>query len=161
MSETTSEIQKTESEQRPAPSRLSLHIGLAILALLALLVSFHLGTLVGFRKASFSCEWNRSYGPMIGGPSRNFMQEPPYMKRLPDPHGAFGKVLRVDEGQMTVQDRNGVEKNILVPTSSVKIRRGMETIRFEDIKQNDNVSVFGRPGQDGRVEADLIRVLQQ
>jgi hypothetical protein len=54
-----------------------------------------------------------------------------------------------------------VEKNILVPTSSVKIRRGMETIRFEDIKQNDNVSVFGRPGQDGRVEADLIRVLQQ
>lgn len=148
-------------EKNQATSRISLYVGVSVLAALLLLGSFHLGTLVGFRKASFSCEWNRSYGPMIGGPSRGFMQAPPFMKRLPDPHGAFGKVLRLDEDQMIVQDRNGIEKNILVPTSSVKIRRGMETIRFEDIKQNDNVSVFGRPGADGRVEADLIRVLQQ
>lgn len=81
------------------------------------------------------------------------------MKRLPDPHGAFGKVLRIDDQQIIVKDQNGYEKNIFVPRSSATIRKGMDTIRFEDIHADDTVSVFGRPDTHGRVEADLIRII--
>lgn len=148
----------TTPETPKNPGRFSLAIVLVIAFAIALLLSFHVGTLVGFRKASFSCAWNRNYAPLFGGPSHDPWR-PSTMKRLPDPHGAFGKVLRIDNHNIIIKDQNGVEKNVLVPSSSATIRRGMDNIRFEDIRAQDMVSVFGRPDAEGRVEADLIRII--
>ncbi len=157
LSTTPEPVTPAEQVAPKNPGRFSLAIVLVIAFATALLLSFHLGTIVGFRKASFSCAWNRNYAPLFGGPSRDW--QPSAMKRLPDPHGAFGKVMRIDNRNIIIKDLNGMEKNVLVPPSSATIRRGMDTIRFEDIRAQDTVSVFGRPDPEGRVEADLIRII--
>ncbi|MCC7357398.1 hypothetical protein IT408_02730 [Candidatus Uhrbacteria bacterium] len=155
--ETTTTTSTPENNKKPG--RFSLAIILVIILTILLLLSFHVGTIIGFRKASFSCAWNKNYAPLFGGSAPHGVWRPSMMKRLPDPHGAFGRVMRIDNRNIIIKDQNGIEKNILVPQSSATIRRGMNTVPFEDIHAQDMVSVFGQPDAEGHVEADLIRII--
>ena len=81
-----------------------------------------------------------------------------------DPHGVYGKVVRVDpatnSGQATivVKGRDDVEK-IIQASSGTSITRLREKISITDLKVDDSIVVIGNPNNEGQIEAKLIRVI--
>lgn len=140
--------------------------GLAGIAVLAGV--FQLGVSLGERKALHFNRWSENYGRNFGprgmlepGFSREMMRAPqPFGgPMLPGSHGIFGKVLSTDGVSFVVQGQDSVEQSILV-TSSTAIRSGNSEAKISDIKAEQSVSVFGRPNDQGQIEAKLIRLLE-
>lgn len=132
---------------------------------------FQLGMSVGERKAKHFNRWNenygRNFGPGFTGPG---MMDPGFGRRmmdlpqpfgnaaLPGAHGVFGKVLSTDGGKILIQGQDGVEQSILVTTSTA-IRVGNSEAKLGDIETDQRISVFGRPNDQGQIEARLIRLM--
>ncbi len=119
---------------------------LGIFGAVALLSSFQIGRMVGFRKASFACGWNKNYGLK--------------MQNVPNPDGAFGKILRINGNTLIVKDEDGTEKIVLTSATSTTIRKGMDTMKSPSFNVDDTIAVFGKPTEDGQIHATLIRVLK-
>lgn len=128
---------------------------------------FQLGVSIGERKAQHFNRWNenyaRNFGPqgMMGpGWGWEMMKGPqPFgQPMLPGGHGVFGKVLSTDGDKFVIQGQDNVEQSVLV-TSSTAIRIGNSAATIGDIKADQDVSVFGRPNDQGQIEAKLIRLM--
>lgn len=123
--------------------------------LILLLGSFRAGMLVGERKSRHFANWPQQFGQMFNQRERSRVPMPPPM--LPGTHGVFGKVISIDVPLMVVQGKDNIEQTVSM-TTSTEIRTGRERVAAEDIKADMDVSVFGEPGDDGQIEARLIRI---
>ena len=134
-------------------------LGLAIAALV--LAVFHIGRMVGFRKADFSFKWGENYHRNFGGPRSGFFG--PAGGDSGDflnPHGVFGEIIKIDGNEIVVRG-NGEAEKIAVVGSDTVIQRGRDKIGIKDVKAGDNIVVVGAPdsGDTGKISAKLIRIM--
>lgn len=136
--------------------------------LLVALVSFAGGVVVGLKKARFSYKWGENYERnFVGGPFRGPMG---MMERGPrgmmggfegrgfrNAHGIAGSIISVADNKIVIKDRDGQENTISVNDKTL-IKRGRDTININDLGQGNRVVVMGKPGDNGTISADLIRV---
>jgi len=144
----------------------ALVVGVIIIAL----VSFAGGVATGLHKARFSYEFGKNYERnFVGGP----FQGPGMMDRGPrgmmldfegrgfrNGHGIAGAIISVADTKIIIKDRNGQENTISVSDQTL-IKRGQDTISINDLKNDEQIVVMGRPGDNGTVNADLIRVFDK
>jgi len=143
----------------------ALAVGVVIIAL----VSFAGGVAIGFHKARFSYKFGENYERnFVGG---NFQrQKGGMMERGPrgmmgdfggqglrNGHGIAGSIISVSNNAIVVKDRSGQENTISVNDKTL-IKNGQNTIGINDLKNDEQIVVMGQPGDNGTVNADLIRV---
>ncbi len=131
---------------------------------LIVLASFASGVVVGLKKAKFSNRFGENYernfigsrsghpGPDIGGFMRGIEG-----RDFRNAHGLAGSIISITDSNIVVKDRDGKENTVAVTDKTV-IKSGNENIKIGDLKQNDQIVVIGNPGDNGVVNADLIRV---
>jgi hypothetical protein len=127
-------------------------IGFLIIAI----VIFEAGVAVGFRKASFAAHWEANYRQNFGSPRR--MVVLPGM--LPSPSGAFGSIESVSLPTFVVVSAGEPEKVVRVGDDTL-IRAASGDGSTTDLAPGKTVTVVGRPGDDGTVDAFFIRILPQ
>lgn len=156
-----------EPQQSKAFKTAAIVIGVLIIAL----ISFSAGVRVGFYKAKFSYAWGENYernfigGPrgfdgygrgMMGGGRTGFfrMMEG---RDFRNAHGVTGTILSVSDNALVVKDQDDKENTVSV-TDKTLIKRGRDTVKLSDLKAGDRIVIVGKPGDNGVVNADLIRV---
>ena len=91
-------------------------IGSIVIAILI----FSAGVSVGFHKASFGRAWGDNY-------ERNFgmMKERPVFGKdnFPNAHGTIGKIIKIELPTIIVQDKDGIEKVVLIKDNDTKIQK--------------------------------------
>ena len=124
-------------------------IGALILALLI----FQAGMFVGYRKAKFSYRmgdnFHRTFGERKGGFARD---------DFPGGHGTIGKIIKIDLPTLIIEDRDNVEKIIIIKDDTA-VRRFRESVKSSDLKTDDYVVVIGAPNTESQIEARLIRIV--
>jgi len=133
-----------------------------------MVVSFGAGISVGLHKAKFSYKFGENYernfiGKPFQGPMGVMKREPRDMMRdfagrgFRNPHGIAGTIISVADNKIIIKDRDGQENTISVDDKTL-IKRRQDTISINDLKNDDEIVVMGRPNDDGMISADLIRV---
>jgi hypothetical protein len=143
---------------------------LVVGGILLVLVGFAGGVAVGLKKAKFSYKFGENYERnFVGGPFRD--RKPEMMgdrgpgEKLPNfegrgfrnAHGISGTIISVADNKIVLKDQDGQENTITVSDKTL-IKRGQDTISVNDLKNDDRIVVMGRPGDNGTINADLIRV---
>lgn len=120
---------------------------------------FKAGVFVGFQKASFGRNWGDNYSRNFGmtprGP-RSMMED---FDNLPNPHGAIGKIVKIDESSVVVVDDKDKTEKVILINSDTKIFKMRESIMKENLAVGDFLVVIGNPNKDGQIEAKLIRLM--
>ncbi len=128
-------------------------IGIAVITL----VVFQAGVFVGFKKATFSGRIGDNYYQTFGNRTM-----PPFSgvkgMDLPNTHGTIGKIAIITLPKVMIADNDGIEKTILL-NEKTDIRRFRDSIKPEELKAGDFVTVIGEPDNNGQIEARLIRVM--
>ena len=121
----------------------------------AVLLIFSAGVSVGFRKASFGRAWGDNYEQNFG-----MRPMPPFggENNFPNAHGAIGKIIKIELPAIIVQDKNNIEKVVLIKDDT-KIQKMMVELSASDLSVNDSIVVIGSPNDQGQVEAKFIRVM--
>ncbi len=122
------------------------------------LVIFQGGMFVGFNKAGFSYRTGEQYfRQMNGRPDDKFMG----MNRgdFENSHGATGKIISIKLPSVIISDKNGIEKTIIFSTSTTNIMKFKNSVKVDDLKVNDFITVIGNPNDKAEVEAKLIRIM--
>lgn len=130
---------------------------IAVIVLMILLLGFKIGTIVGARKADFSCRWSDNYHRNFGGPQKGFLQGLGDRDFI-EANGTFGQIIKIDGFTLVVKGRNDVEKVVLVNDATV-IKNFQNTIKVGDLKVDNLVVIIGEPNASGQIEAKLIRVM--
>jgi hypothetical protein len=132
-------------------------------------VCFAGGVFVGLKKAKYSYKFGENYERnFVGGPfqgPRGMMDDRGPRDMMPDfqgrgfrnGHGIAGAIISVANNQIVIKDRNGQENTISVGDKTL-IKKGQDTISVNDLKNDDQIVVMGKPGDNGTISADLIRV---
>lgn len=129
--------------------------------LLVAVGSFAAGFSAGIHKARFSYRFGENY-------ERNFMKserqdmKDRIMKKMDGKlfrsgHGVAGQILSIREGSIIVSSPEGQENSIVISDDTV-IMKGGEKVTSGDLGSGDRIVVLGRPGDDGVIQADLVRV---
>jgi hypothetical protein len=143
----------------------SIVVGIIII----ILASFAMGVAVGFHKARFSYGFGENYernfmgprpgangpaGPMgmMGEKLRDFEG-----KGFRNGHGVAGTIVSISDNNIVIKDKDGKENTIAVSDKTV-INRGRDAIKIGDLKNDEELAVIGKPGDNGVINADLIRV---
>jgi hypothetical protein len=125
-------------------------------ALIILLIVFRAGITVGYRRGLFSSEWGEEY-------QRNFIEPnsmPGFHRDFIGGHEAIGSIIKIDTDQksLVIQDQGDAEKEVLIGSQTL-IRQFNQTLTSADLKLDEHVAVIGSPDDQGRIVAELIRVL--
>lgn len=139
------------------------------------LVIFTAGVNVGFHKAKFSFKFGENYernfmGPYPGMDKPMNLNGPMGMMRekvrdfegsdFRNPHGISGTIISISENSLIIKDKDNKENTVSVDDETV-IKLGRDTIKIGDLKNDKEVVIIGRPGDDGVINADLIRVFNK
>lgn len=125
---------------------------------LAVLVAFGTGILVGYHRAIFASDFGAGYyRSMYGDPGQPMLGMMGYGPLTM--HGVSGEVLDVSSGTVIVQETNGNEASILV-LSGTPIRDMNNNVSIGDIEPDDHIVAIGEPDGNGEVEAHFIRVFE-
>ena len=132
-----------------------------LIAIIALFI-FQAGVFVGFKKAEFSYRMGDNYYKTFGERNAPGGMMPNFgmMKNI-DPsnaHGTIGKIANISLPQIIIADRDGVEKTIIV-SNKTDIRRFRDSIKPQDLKIGDFVTIIGDPTTDGKIDAQLLRIM--
>jgi len=123
--------------------------------LVAILIIFSLGVTVGVHKASFGRNWGENY-------ERNFGFRPDHSllgkDNFPNANGAVGKIIKISLPTIIVQDKDNIEKIILI-NSNTQIQEMRGSITANDLKIDDFIVAIGTPNTQGQIEAKFIRVM--
>lgn len=135
----------------------ALIVGLFII----ILGSFSTGVFVGLMKARFSSKFGENYErnftrSRMGEGRSGFMRE--FSGRdFRNAHGISGTILSISDNNLIIKDRDNKENTVTVTDKTI-IKNGRDTIKISDLKTDENVVALGNPGDNGTVNADLIRV---
>lgn len=176
----TSETNKPQTETKPeqksrfcpcfssGKSKILIASAIILGIIILMLGSFAGGMKIGIHKAKFSCDWGKNY-------ERNFIGEhtgrtdfgPGQFMRgmmrdidgrdFRNAHGLAGTIISITDNNLVVKDRDGKENTVAVSDQTV-IKSGRNDLKIGDLKVNDQVVVMGQPGDNGVVNAALIRI---
>jgi len=132
-------------------------------------VSFGAGVAVGLRKARFSSDFGRNYGNnfmgsrfndgrgmMDGGGMMGFFRD--FEGRdFRNGHGLAGTIISITDNNIVIKDKDNKENTIAVSDATL-IKSQRDNLKLSDLKVNDQIVVMGNPGDNGVVNASLIRV---
>ena len=128
-----------------------------VAGIIILLLAFHAGVIVGYKKASFSYRWGENYHRNFGGPrsgfSGNFFE-----KDFIESHGTFGQIIKIDGNTLVVKGRDNAEK-IIVAKNDTTIRKQRDVASTNDLKINDYIVIIGAPNDQGQIEATFMRIM--
>ena len=139
---------------------------------IVVLVSFGMGVAVGFHKAKFSSHFGENYERNFMGPRPDMMGPDGPMvimrermrefegKGLRNGHGVAGTIISISDNNIVIKDRDNKENTISVGDKTI-IKQGGSDIKISDLKNDEEIVVIGKPGEDGVVNADLIRVFDK
>ncbi|MFA6601542.1 MAG: hypothetical protein WCT02_01600 [Candidatus Paceibacterota bacterium] len=132
---------------------------ISILAvLLIVLLILQAGMVIGFRKAAFACNWDRSLSLSPRDP-RSFMA--PFMMGNRDnfnPHGVVGEIISTNFPTIMVKEPDAAEKIVMIGNGTT-IRYMHATASTSDLETGSRVIIIGNPDDNGRIKASLIRLL--
>ena len=135
---------------------------LAVIAVIFLV--FGIGMYVGYHKARFSYQWGENYHKNFGGPRGGLFRDFGG-KDFINSHGAAGQIIKIDSATnaeqtatLIIKGQDNVEKIVLVKSDTL-IERLRETIKSNDLKVDDIITVIGLPNDQGQIEAKFIRIL--
>ncbi len=132
---------------------------MALVGLLAAILIFAAGMLVGYRKAHFSDRFGENYYVNFVGARRgpggiiNEVSGRGYRNA----DGVSGSIMSINGNNLVIKDKNNNENNVTV-TNKTLIKSMGQTIKVSGLKTNDQVVVLGQPGNNGTMNAILIRV---
>ena len=151
---------KPEKNKPTDHSKIYLTVAIAISAIFLAILIFAGGVAVGLRKARFSYSFGQNY-------ERNFvgMREPGHGDDMfgnagpgfRNSHGLAGAILSITGNNIVVKDQSGQENTVTISDKTLIKYQG-NNLKVDDLKQNEQVVVLGRPSASGTVSADLIRV---
>lgn len=125
--------------------------------IVAVLIVFQAGVMVGFRKASFGKTWDEHYldnfepvHPTFGGMPEKF----------PSAHGTFGRIVSVSLPQIVVTDRDNTEKTIMI-SPDTRIRDINSDVTSDALTPDITIVAIGEPNADGQIVAKFIRILPE
>ncbi len=121
------------------------------------LAVFQAGIVTGYRKASFSYTLGDNYYKTFERGSHHMMGGFPRGK-LPDSHGAVGKIIKIDLPLIVVAGPDGIEKIVSV-TNDTSIRQFKEQKSITDLHVDEYVVIIGSPNNTGQIEAKFIRLM--
>jgi len=130
---------------------------LGILVVLIFLLVFKAGTIVGFRKADFSCRWSDNYHKNFAGPEGGFMNGL-NDREFMDANGVMGQIIKIDNDTLIIKGRDNMEKVVLIGDKT-DIRRFRDAVKSSDLKVDEYVVIIGEPNNDGQIEAKFIRLM--
>lgn len=139
--------------------------------ILIALVSFAAGIGVGFKKARFSYKFGENYERNFMGnhSSRNSWANsgPMGMMRerfndlegrgFRNAHGIAGTIISLTDNNIVIKDKDNKENTVAITDKTI-IKSGQNDIQIGDLKNGELVVVMGNPGDNGVINADLIRV---
>jgi len=147
-------------------------VAISIGVFLALVISFGAGVSVGLHKARFSENFGRNYernfmgsrfsngerGGMMGarggfGGMMNQFEG----RDFRNGYGLSGTIISITDNNLVVKDRDNKENTITVSDQTL-IKSQRDNLKVTDLKQGDQVVIMGNPGDNGVVNASLIRV---
>ena len=130
--------------------------------LIAFLIIFRLGVMVGFEKANFSYKWGENYHKNFAGPRGGFMNDlqrgGPGDRDFIDSHGTVGEIIKIEVDTVLVRGKDNVEKSILIKNDT-SIVRFKDNIKITDLKIGDIIVVLGAANDNGQIEAKLVRTM--
>ncbi len=124
---------------------------------IAVLVIFQAGMFVGYRKANFSYSWGDNYYRTFGERGEHMMGFL-HNRDFTNSSGAIGKIVKIDLPTLMVENKDGIEKAILITDDTV-IKKLRETVKPEELKIDDFVIVIGSPNDKAQVEAKIMRIM--
>ncbi|MBP5993601.1 MAG: hypothetical protein KA731_01705 [Candidatus Moranbacteria bacterium] len=128
--------------------------------LLVALVSFASGVAVGLHKARFSYAWGEKYEQrFMGGQGPMRGMGIPDGQGFRNPHGALGEVVSVSGDTLLMKDWENQESTVRISGETV-IMKQRERIEVSQLVAGEKIAVVGKPGDDGAVVADFVRVLE-
>ncbi len=131
---------------------------LIIIAGLAIIIFiFKLGFFIGTKRADFSFRWAESYHRNFGGPSGGFLGNMIY-DDFTSANGVFGQIIKIEDGKITVKDRDNTEKIISITDETVIVSQ-KNNLTLSDLRVGDSVVIVGEPADNGQIDAELIRVM--
>jgi hypothetical protein len=135
---------------------------------LLILVSFVAGVSVGFHKAKFSYRFGENYERNFMGQRSGMMGSGPIGmikekfgefegRGMRNGHGVAGTIISILDNSLVIKDKDNKENTVSVSDGTV-INQGRDTIKIGDLKNDEEIVIIGKPGDDGVIAADLIRV---
>jgi len=140
-------------------------------AFLIILIIFAAGISVGLHKAKFSCKFGENYERNFMGnhSSRNSWANsgPMVMMRekfndlegrgFRNAHGIAGTIISITDNNIIIKDKDNKENTVAITDKTI-IKLGVDDVKISDLKNDQQVVVMGNPGDNGVINADLIRV---
>jgi hypothetical protein len=133
--------------------------------LIIIVGSFALGIRVGLQEARFTESWAQNYPNNFGG-TGPIVAPPQERDHTINSHGIVGTILSIDKDYKTIviMGSDNVEKTVDLE-SGTTIRQNFDTVKPQDLKENDSIIVIGEPedqgSSQGQIDAKFIRVLSQ
>jgi len=140
-------------------SKVTLIVLACLAGIVVLLGVFRLGMVVGYRQGDFDCRWGENYREVFGRPG-----PPPFMHDFMQggfmhEGGIMGSILKIDGNTLVIKGEDGAEKSVLLDEKTA-LRQGPNSIKAQDLKVDDKVTVIGNPDDKGQINAKLIRVFE-
>lgn len=159
-----------EQEQKVNKSKKIKIAAIIVGVFLIALIIFASGVAVGLHKAKFSCDWGKNYERNFMGPRINDMERPGFLPGPPpefmnkiegrdfrNAHGLSGEIISIADNTIVIKDRDNKENTVAV-TEKTMIKSRQNDLKISDLKQGDKIIIMGKPGDNGVVNADLIRI---
>jgi len=136
---------------------------------LIFLIGFASGVAVGIHKARFSYRFGENYERNFMGSRRgmDWSNKPIGMmgqkvrdfegRDFINGHGLAGTIISITDNNLVIKDRDNRENTVAVSDKTI-IKSGRDDIKIGDLKNNEQVAVVGSPGDNGVINAELIRV---
>jgi len=173
----TPEVNKPEEKSKfslpTIKSRKIKIVAIVVGSLLIILIIFAAGVGVGLRKGRFSNDFGKNYERNFMGSRFDFDRDRGMMegrggfmgkimreltgRDFRNANGLSGTIISITDNNLVIKDRDNKENTVAVTDKTI-IKLGRDSIQLGDLKQNDQVVVIGSPGDNGVINADLIRV---
>ncbi len=146
--------------QRPGVFR---GILIGVIGTLVVIGIFQAGMFIGFHKALFMMHGQGRGGmsaPFGFGPGKNGgrVMQIALPAGMSEMHGAIGTIKNITLPTFTLTERDNTDRDVLI-SSTTKIRRNRDQIEARQLRVRDNVIIFGQPDGQARIEARLIRIM--
>ena len=139
-------------------------------ALLVMLIVFAAGIGVGFKKARFSYKFGENYERNFMGSrssQNNFWGMGMMREKFNDlegrgfrnAHGIAGTIISITDNNIVIKDKDNKENTIAITDKTI-IKSGRDDVKVGDLKNDQQIVVMGNPGENGVINADLIRVFE-